>query len=280
MPNYQGVTPKTYPAFLEHTVVPDIHKAGGLVSYNHPFGYSFTEKLQPKLVQNQLLQAVAATMLPTASAPGALGADLLEVGYPNRQGIDLNHHTALWDIMSRNGVILTGLGSNDDHWGQNWYGMLNNWFTSVWAKSTSIPDLLTALASGRAWAASLSGFRGSLDLLVDGSVPMGSVTVSSAGSRRVTAFATGIPANSSLQLIQGEVDYAGHADVTPNRKVIGHYTPADLASGAVTQQVDTSKASFVRSHILGPSGKTVALSNPVWLLRSAPRGGIPAHRAG
>ncbi len=279
MPSYQGVTPDGYPAFLEHTVVPDIHKAGGLVSYNHPFGYSFTEKLLPKFKQNAALKQVAAAMLPTAAAPAALGADLLEVGYPNRQGVNLNHHVALWDLLSRNGAFLTGLGSSDDHWGQNWHGMLNNWFTTVWARSTAIPDLLTALASGRAWSGSLSGYRGSMDLLADGAAPMGSVSVSSVTSRRLTAYATDLPANSSLQLIQGEVDYAGRGDLVPKRKVIATYRAADLASGAVTLTVDTSKDSFVRSHILDVSGKPVALSNPVWLLRKAPPGGVPPHRA-
>ena len=211
-------------------------------------------------------------------APAALGADLLEVGYRNRQGVDLNHHVALWDILSRNGAFLTGLGSNDDHWGQNWYGLPNNWFTSAWAKSTSIPDLLTAMGSGRAWASSLSGYRGSMDLLVDGSAPMGSVSVSSVTARRLTAYATDLPSNGSLQLVQGEVDYAGRADLTAKRRMIGHFTASDLAGGAVTQQIDTSKASFVRSHVLDARGKVVALSNPVWLLRSAPPGGVPSAR--
>jgi hypothetical protein len=278
LPEYHGIAPAEYPAFVEHTVVPGIHRAGGLVSYNHPFGYSFLEKLRPQFVQNEALKRVAAKMLPTASAPAAMGADLLEVGYPNRQGVDLAHHVALWDILSRNGAFLTGLGSNDDHWGQNWYGMHNNWFTSVWAKSTSIPDLLTAMAGGRAWAASLSGYRGSMDLLVDGSVPMGSVSVSSVTSRRLTAYATNIPANGSLQLVQGVVDYAGRADVSARRHVVGHYHATDLAGGAVTQRIDTSKASFVRSHVFDASGKVVALSNPVWLLRATPPGGIPARR--
>ena len=276
--SYRGIAPHEYAAFVGHTVVPEIHRAGGLVSYNHPFGYSFHEKLRPKFEQSLALKRVAARMLPTASAPAAMGADLLEVGYANRQGIDLKHHVALWDILSRNGAFLTGLGSNDDHWGQNWYGLANNWYTSVWAKSTAIPDLLTAMGSGRAWAASLSGYRGSLDLLVDGSAPMGSVSVSSVTSRRLTAYATDLPANGTLRVIQGDVDYAGQADVFPKRQVIGHYTASDFASGAVTLTVDTSKASFVRAHVLNAKGKAVALSNPVWLLRSTPPGGVPTRR--
>jgi hypothetical protein len=275
---YNGVAPHEYAAFVGHAVVPAIHRAGGLVSYNHPFGFNFGQKLRPKPEQNLALHRVAAKMLPTGPAPAAMGADLLEVGYRNRQGVDLNHHVALWDILSRNGAFLTGLGASDDHWGQNWYGLLNNWFTSAWAKSNSIPDLLTAMGSGRAWAASLSGYRGSMDLLVDGSAPMGSVSVSTVTSRKLAAYATYLPANGALQVIQGEVDHAGHADISPKRRVIGHYPAADLAGGGITQTVDTSKASFVRTHVLDADGKVVALSNPVWLLRATPPGGVPARR--
>ena len=80
-------------------------------------------------------------------------------------------------------------------------------------------------------------------------------------------------------MIQGDVDYAGHQDISPKRRVIGHYTASGLASGAVTQTVDTSKASFVRTHVLDAQGKVVALSNPAWLLRDPPPGGIPGPRA-
>jgi hypothetical protein len=52
-------------------------------------------------------------------------------------------------------------------------GIGNNWVTSVLARSTGMPDLLSALAVGRLGVVrSLSKFRGSLDLLADGSVPM------------------------------------------------------------------------------------------------------------
>ena len=36
--------------------------------------------------------------------------------------------------------------------------------------------------------------------------------------------------------------------------------------------------SFVRSQVLDSAGTVVGLSNPVWLLRSVPPGGIPAPR--
>jgi hypothetical protein len=187
--------------------------------------------------------------------------------------------TSAWDVLSRNAVFLTGNGISDDHVGNNWYGFHNNWFTSVWAASTQMADLLAALAAGRAWCGSLSKFRGTLDLLVDGSVPMGAASVSSVTSRKLAATATGLPSGAVLQVLQGAVDYAGQNAPTDDVQLIGTYTPAQLASGQITQAVSTTQDSFLRAQVISSTGAIIATSNPVWLLRKPPPSGIPAARA-
>ena len=279
VPDYNGVGLSNYTQFLTETVVPQIHANDGLVSYNHPFGASFFRPPFKEARQDQMLVATAQALLPGPSRPAALGADLLEVGYPLREGCDLAHHVALWDIMSRNAIFLTGNGTSDDHWGQNWFGEVNNWITWAWAATSSQASLLAALAAGRAWCGSLSGFRGSLDLLVDGSSPMGSVSISKAATRQAALTATSVPAGGSVQLLQGTVDYAGTSALAANTRVIASYPARDLASGSVTTSVDNSRGSFIRSQVLNSGGATVGLSNPAWLLRSPPPGGIPAARA-
>jgi hypothetical protein len=274
IPDYGNTTANTWNKYLRETLVPQAHAAGGLVSYNHPYGYGYGPKLSTGR-QDALLTSVARQLLGTA----ALGTDLIEVGYPLRQGVDLAHHVALWDIMSRNGVFLTGNGTNDDHYGQDWLGIRDNWFSSVWAKGTAQGDLLAALAAGRAWCGSLSRYRGSLDLLVDGSVPMGSVSVSKVATRQLAAAATGVPRQGVLQVLQGLVDYAGTAGLASNAEVIGAYTAAELAGGPARQPVDNHADSFVRTQVLDASGTVIGLSNPVWLLRKSPPGGIPGPRA-
>jgi hypothetical protein len=278
IPDYGSTTRATYPSYLLNTAVPQIHAAGGLVSYNHPYGYAERPALAPAQ-QDALLAQVATTLLPTATTPAALGADLLEVGYNLRQGVDLYHHLALWDVMSRNAVFLTGNGTSDDHFGQNWSGLRNNWVTSVWAASTAEADLLTSLAGGRSWCGSLSEYRGSLDLLVDGSCPMGSVSVSSATLRLLVASATGIAPGGSLQVLQGPVDYAGRAGLAANTELIGAYSATDLASGSIAQWIDNTGGSFIRTQVLNSAGAIVSVSNPIWLLRMPPPGGIPIQRA-
>ena len=274
VPTYAGISYSAYQAYLRNTVIPKIHSSGGLASYNHPYGYSSVPELSQSQ-QNTLLSQTAATLL----ASKALGADLLEVGYNLRQGVDVNHHIGLWDVLSRNAVFLTGNGVSDDHEGTNWYGFHNNWVTSVWASSTAMPALLSALAAGRSWCGSLSKYRGSLDLLVDGSVPMGAVSVSSLNSRKLAATATGLPSGAVLQVLQGAVDYAGKNALTDDLKLIGSYTASQLASGQITRAVSTAQDSFLRTQVVSSTGAIIATSNPVWLLRKPPPNGIPAARA-
>jgi hypothetical protein len=273
LPAYGSTTSSTYSSFLASTVIPAIHASGGLASYNHPYGYGDPAALSQSQ-QDTLLSQVASKLL----ADNVLGADLLEVGYKLRQGVDINHHIALWDVMSRNAMFLTGNGVSDDHVGTNWYGINNNWVTSVWAASTGQPDLLAALAGGRSWCGSLSKFRGSLDLLVDGAVPMGAVSVSSVTSRQLAATATGLPSGAVLQVLQGAVDYAGQNALTADTQLIGSYTTTQLASGQITQAASTAQDSFLRTQVVSSTGAILATSNPVWLLRNPPPNGIPPAR--
>lgn len=275
--DYTGVTSRNWESFAEQQVA-SIHAAGGVASYNHPFGMQGGQLLS-STAQDAKLSQVATTLLTN----NLLNCDVIEVGYPLRGGCDLAHHLGLWDALSRNGRFLTGNGVNDDHLGgspsplgSSWITIKNNWYTSVWSPSTLEPDLVGALRAGRAWAASLPRFRGTLDLVADGTCPMGSVSISSVAQRELTAIATGIPSGGSLQVVRGLVDYAGAA---PNAQVIAAYAAGAVATGSVTLAVDTSRSCFARTQVLDLHGRVVALSNPIWLLRESPPAGVPTARA-
>jgi hypothetical protein len=126
VPSYQGINASGYTRYIQGTVIPQAHAGGGLVSYNHPFGYS-DKPLLPTSQQDTNLKQVATLLL----SDHVLGCDLIEIGYERRQGMDLAHHVGLWDVMSRNAVFLTGNGVSDDHFGTDWRGITNNWVTSA-----------------------------------------------------------------------------------------------------------------------------------------------------
>ena len=276
LPVYTGVPRSEYHDFLRQTVVPEIHNSGGLVSYNHPCGTSSPRIPLPADEQDALLRDAAVELI----AENALDTDIMEVGYPLRAGVDIDHHTGLWDVCSRNAIFLTGNGVTDDHTGDDWINRTNDWTTSVWADASSEATLLAALRGGRAWCGSISDHQGALDLLVDNTCPMGSVSVSGLSGRTMTVSATGVPSGGSLEIVQGAVDFAGTPDPVPSARVVQTLPATAFADGALDIRVDTGESCFVRSQVRDSSGAVIALSNPVWLLREGLPGGreIPAAR--
>jgi hypothetical protein len=107
---------------------------------------------------------------------------------------------------------------------------------------------------------------------------MGSATVSLLPQRQVQLVATGLPTGASVRVMRGTVDYAGTADPSPNTVPVATYTDADFAAGQVALAVDTTTSCFVRTEVVSSGGAVVGLSNPLWLLRETPPGGIPAAR--
>lgn len=274
----------TMPAFAKSTPTADpdpdaaiaaidmIHAAGGLASYNHPFGTSNPAVL-PAAQQDAMRASVAASIV----TDRAMGSDILEVGYPSRGGVDLDHHAQVWDVCSRNGLFLTGTGVSDDHSGQDWFGQQANFVT--WAHSTSreLDHLLPALSSGNVFFGNPAMFAGTLGLLVDGEAPMGSITVSHARSRDVRIQAGQLPPTSTVRVVRGTVDMAG--PTVPEPGTTFQDIPAtEFKRGYVDLKVDTGAPRFVRVEVRAAGGTPIALSNPVWLLRDTPAGGIPGHR--
>ncbi|MDQ4037966.1 MAG: hypothetical protein M3313_06380, partial [Actinomycetota bacterium] len=276
LPNYAGIKRSEYLDFMRGTVIPDVHRSGGLASYNHPFGTGDQLNPLPLSTQDQMLRDVATKLL----SNNALDTDILEVGYPLREGVDLAHHVDLWDVCSRNGIFLTANGVSDDHAGDRWSAR-PTWTTSVWAGNANEAALLNALKSGQAWCGSMTQHRGALDLLVDGSCPMGSVSISSLPERRLKVTATSVPVGGSVDVVQRPVDYAGAGNPSPGTPVIKTLPATALSTGTTEVRMTTDQSSFVRTQVRDSTGTVIALSNPVWLLRENPPGGraIPAARA-
>lgn len=274
----------TMPTFAQPTPTPDpdpnaayavtdmIHATGGLASYNHPFGTSHPSSLPPAQ-QDTLRASVAASILSNR----AMGCDILEVGYPSRGGVDLNHHAQVWDVCSRNGLFLTGTGVSDDHSGMDWLGQESNFITWAHAASRDMDDLLPALSAGNVFFGNPVLFAGTIDLLVDGAAPMGSITVSRAMTRNVRVLANRLPADSVLRVVQGTVDGAGPSAPEPGT-TYRQIPSSELSRGYLDLTIDTSAPRFVRVEVCTAAGEVIALSNPVWLLRDDPAGGIPSSR--
>jgi hypothetical protein len=274
LPNY-GTLPISPAASDTATrqFITDIHAAGGVASFNHPFGVEPGGSALPVADQEAARRKVASKLISNR----AFSADLLEAGYRQRGGVTIERHLSVWDACSRNGIFLTGNGVSDNHTGQGWASETNNFLTWAWAAGSAEADLVAALRTGRCFFGDLRRFAGTLDLTVDQACPMGSASLSQQSSRSLAIKATGIPSGGAVQLVQGVVDYAG--STAPDPVTTSRSFPAsDFLQGVKTVAVDTTTSSFARVQVVDSAGVLVACSNPVWLLRQTPPQGIPPSR--
>ena len=103
--------------------------------------------------------------------------------------------------------------------------------------------------------------------------------MSSVNSRQLVVYATALPSGSTVQVVRGPVDYAGPGNPTSGTSVVSSFPASTFGTGQASVSLDTSASRFFRVQVVDSAGTTVGISNPVWLLRSAPPGGIPAARA-
>ena len=157
--NWLGV-PEIWPAAApENTdiglAISAIQASGGVASYNHPFGTSGGPLSTSQRTAKR--RALTATFIDER----VFGADVLEVGYTGgRAGMVQSDYVAMWDVLSRNLVLATGVGVTDDHRGISWTGQQWRHVTGVWAADTELASLQAALRAGRAWFADLAALTG------------------------------------------------------------------------------------------------------------------------
>ncbi len=251
----------------------DLHAQGALVSLNHPMGFQGGSVL-PALEQTAKRRAVFRRL----NSAACFGVDILEVGYAIRGRVTLQTHLELWDTFSRNGNFITGTGVNDDHNGSNWLTARNGYATGVWSSSSAEAEVLAALAAGRSYFLHLGLWPGGeLDFVVDDFAVMGSVVLSQTATSILKIWVREPPTGSLLQIIAGPVDFANAAD--PGTVVVRTMTMAELAAQAGRVTIDSSSASFYRIQVITAGGEILGVSNPVWLLREQPPGGVPAARS-
>jgi hypothetical protein len=250
-----------------------VHGRGGLVSWNHPMGFSSGPLLSAAQQTQQRRQVFASRL-----ADDFVACDILEVGYAVRGHQPFSQHLALWDTFSRHARFLTGNGASDDHSSTNWLSLENGFLTGLWTATTAEADLVRALARGRAFTFHPRFVPGiDIDTLTGGSVPMGAASVSSATSRTVEIGLSNLPAGATVELVRGPVDFTGQ---DPGTEVVASFARSDFGpsgTGTVSASVNTATACFVRPQVR-LNGTLVASGNPTWLLRSTPPGGIPPGR--
>jgi hypothetical protein len=279
--NTYGVsTPMVYPTVSLLSPSPDaawftkyttsVRNAGGLTSFNHMYGTTSVPVPDPSKIP-----AIQAAMIAKVLAIGAYGVDIIEAGYRERGGMPLEAHLAVWDACSRNGIVTTANGVNDDHYGvpSSWDTQPNRFLTMAWAASAAEADLLTALAIGRVFVADQTGYAGTIDLVLDDGTPMGGITTrGSATSRALTILASALASTMSFEVVMGVVDFAGPSDPTSGTTVVDVVPAALLATGSTTITVPTVADCFYRLNLVDAAApadaQRIGFTNPIWIVNA------------
>jgi hypothetical protein len=286
MPDYPP-SPLPHPeesvAFTTNMVA-QIHQHNSTAVLCHPYG---TEMHAPLLTQSQQDRRLKQVTKRLTNVE-VYGVDVIEAGYQDRDGMDIEHHQMLWRALSRAGHVLTADGVSDDHTGVEWAAQTNRFITYLWAKQLSAPNLTSALTTGRAYVGELASFSGQLDLWFDNlAVVMGQVSLlTGAGSatRTVWVRADGLPSGSQLNLWRAPIDYTDGShdspDGVPNDGglLVGG-SPIEASkfeAGPMAFKVDTSSSCFFWADVLDSTGRTIAFSNMIYQLREPPPAGAPS----
>ncbi|GAA1906619.1 hypothetical protein [Lapillicoccus jejuensis] len=261
------------PATYVQRNVAAIHAQGGLVSWNHPFGATTGRVTTGPAAVTRRRNVYAAL-----AKQDVWGVDILEVGYAVRGSMGIEDHLALWDTFSRHARFLTGNGVSDSHdSAHDRLGFANEFVTGLWSPTTGLGDVLPALSAGRAWTRHARAWAGGrLDLVVDDTYLMGQVAVVGGGVHRLAVAADALPPGSVVEVVAGPVDLQG---VDPGTVVLQRLPASAFGvAGVAGCTVDVSASTFVRVTVRSSAGTVIGVSNPVWLLLSAPPTGVPAPR--
>ncbi len=265
--------------------VDQVHAAGGIVSYNHPWGTGIYGNLAE--TQEEKEQRIA-WMSGVLVGNRMYGADLLEVGYRWRHGIQIDGHVELWEALLATETFVTGIGTTDSHGTTPFHGWSpwashaafeNNFVTWVWAPSLTETDLIAAMDAGRAYFGDPWIWQGDLDLVTVDGFPMGKAVVTDAPSHDVQVEITNFPAGTAVVLRQVEI--VGGTTAPPSFQVIREDTLAGTVNdGTFTDvvTVDTSVPSFVRLEMRSAT-EAFVYSNPIHFLATVPAAGLEAGRA-
>ncbi|MCZ2356200.1 MAG: hypothetical protein LC115_05840 [Bacteroidia bacterium] len=228
----------------------NIQNAGGVVSFNHPFGTS-SYLLDPDIVQDSNCNNVALKLLQNQ----VFGCNIIEIGSYSRGGTDLSRHTRLWDILTANKLYLYGNGSFDSHGGA-WYDMMapNSMSTWVWADDDSPESLIDGLKNGRIYFGSPFRYNGRFNFWV-GSAQMGDRTTSNQIYDTLSLSFDPLPVGSKVYVYQGLINSPGtNVNYLLFKDQINPYSKICL---------DLQNPCFIRIEVYDISNRCILLSNPI-----------------
>ena len=225
-----------------------VHEQGGLAQCNHPFGSEF-ELTMDEADADAYTRDLSQKWITEAG----YGCDLVEVGYLERE-VDLLHHLRFWDTLGRAGLTVTGVGSSDNHWANDWLDFVDPYVTWVYQDLPTRGGIADELAVGRAFFGDPGPFVGNeplLDLWSEHGAVMGQVLATDLD--QILHVETGYldPGWTLALVVDGE-----------------DYSTIELAGDEVDTVVWLPREEYevVRAEVRDHDGVPILISNPIYLV--------------
>jgi len=154
-------------------VVSHVKSHGGVISINHPFSKWKRQKLSEADREN-----VVRHVFNNFKNNRCYGVDLIEVGFPEgRHGFPLKDYLKLWDLLSCEGIVITGIGVSDAHNNEVGWDSGNNFVNWIRSEANEEKSLISGLQAGDVYMSDPTLFRGSLEFVTTEGHRMGQIII-------------------------------------------------------------------------------------------------------
>jgi hypothetical protein len=241
-----------------------IHDHGGVAILDHMYGVGrvIEEITGDHQAERRLVERTVGSLL----AVNAYGADALEVGYPLRGGMTLDHHLEAWDAVGKEGVVITGVGTADTHSNRRTWktGRPNNWTTWIWSASPAMEDLMAGIREGACYFGDPALWDGRMDLYTATGRRMGDVVIAAGPRQDITFVVDGLKPGWEARLIRNGTVFESISIAADKMKV--------------TRQIPTGDTAVVRFCVHDQDGEAVVCSNPLYFYPLKPERLLPVER--
>ncbi len=241
-----------HPAGLNARETSDfVHANGGILSLNHIFGTSRPPAgLNPQ--DPESVRQFEDARIRELTENRVYGADILEVGYPTRV-LPMASFLRVWDALSSAGVVVVGNGISDTHGSVAGWQDGNNFVSWVWARSTSMADIVDGFRRGDVYFGDPARFKGRVTVTTTDGHRMGSVVVTKKPEHDVAVKIEGLPAGARVRIVTNGTAGAEEVSTQP--------------AFEKELRVNTSTAAFVRVEAYTAEGRPLVFSNPIYFRR-------------
>ena len=245
----------------ESDAIEHMKKYGGIFAINHPFATSHIKKLSKEMgeLDDATKKQLFDHMYNEFVNNNALGATLMEVGFPEGRRFSFEDYLKLWDMLALGGVFLSGYGANDCHANNDGWFDGNNFVAYI-----GVDDSLTypvdvkyftdAMKKGRMYTGDPTAIKGRVGFETDKGDQMGSVVVADeTESVKIKFSAEDTKIGWQFRIVE-------NGKVVESAKI--DKTKFEFDS---VLKLNGNNVSFKRAEIYDENGRCILLTNPIYM---------------